>query len=158
MKSQNLNIFIIAIVIIVVIRVIVNILKKAGGTGLQDKIKRFFANLENYDSNQDVVIYDENGKVMNFRNSDFAVDDSQEVVIYDENGMVISSPPPPPPVYKAAKAPEVSRTVIVEEVESEEAEAEAEAGMYHDFIRSSGGSAIVIQEILGKPLALRHTK
>ena len=158
MRSQNLNIFIIAIVIIVVIRVIANLLKKVDGSGLQDKIKRFFANLENYNSNQDVVIYDENGKVMNFQNSDFSEDDSQDVVIYDENGKVISlPPPPPPPVYKPEKETEVSRTVFVEEVEREE-EPEADAEVYHDFIRSNGGSAIVIQEILGKPLALRHTK
>ena len=59
---------------------------------------------------------------------------------------------PPVPVYENKKAPKVT---VHKGYEIEADEAEAHAEMYHDFIRSNGGSAIVVQEILGKPVALR---
>jgi len=144
--------------IIIAIIVIVSWLKNLdpeGNSSLEKLVKNGLANVlgeQNSSGNaSEVKIYDENGNVMNFQNNTVPQKDTQNTIIYDEVGNVMSAAVPPlsqeEPIImkKAAKRAEV---VIDEE--------EEHASMYHDFIRSNGGSSIVIQEILGKPAALRE--
>lgn len=151
------TIFIIVIVIIVIISWIRKIKEAGGNPDFQEKLNRgllnLFGNKDDSDDLSQVKIYDENGNVINFQDDALTGEDTQGVVIYDEDGNVISSAPQP--VIKKKKAPEDPVNAVVKEVKSEEPEVTAHAEMYHDFIRSNGGSAIVIQEVMGKPLALR---
>jgi len=138
------------IIAIIVIVSWVKSLNPTGSSSLQSILNRGLANVLGEQDNSDVVkIYDENGNVINFNNN---YDYDQDVVIYDEDGNVMSANSPPVPVYENKKAAE---NKVVQEYDIE-LEAEDHSEMYHDFIRSNGGSAIVIQEILGKPAALRN--
>ncbi|MCK4982168.1 MAG: hypothetical protein KAS17_04540 [Victivallaceae bacterium] len=144
--------------IIIAIIVIVSWIKSLNPTGsssLQSILNRGLANVLGEQNNFDdsIKIYDENGNVINFQNNTVANNNTQDVIIYDEDGNVMSANSPPVPVYENKK---VSETKVSQEYEIEVDEAEAHADMYHDFIRSNGGSAIVVQEILGKPAALRN--
>lgn len=142
--------------IIIAIIVIISWVKSLNSTGdssLQSILNRGLANVlgeqNNSDSSSEVKIYDENGNVINFQNNTITNNNTQDVVIYDEDGNVMAANSPPVPVYENKKVPE-------KELGQEyEIEVEAHSEIYHDFIRSNGGSAIVIQEILGKPVALR---
>ena len=143
--------------VIIAIIVIVSWIKSLnpnGDSNLQSALNRGLANIlgeqNNSDSSDGIKIYDENGNLINFQDNNVVSDNTQDVVIYDEDGNIMSANSPPVPVYENKKAPK-------EELGQEyEIEAEAHSEMYHDFIRSNGGSAIVIQEILGKPAALRN--
>ena len=146
--------------IIIAIIVIVSWVKSLNSTGsssLQSILNRGLANVlgeqNDFDNSSEVKIYDENGNVINFQNNTVVNNNTQDVIIYDEDGNVMSANSPPVPVYENKK---VSETKVSQEYEIEVDEAEAHSDMYHDFIRSNGGSAIVIQEILGKPAALRN--
>ena len=141
------------IIAIIVIVSWVKSLNPTGSSSLQSILNRGLANVlgeqNDFDNSSEVKIYDENGNVINFQNNTVVNNNTQDVIIYDEDGNVMSANSPPVPVYENKKAPE-------KEIEQEyEIEVEAHSEMYHDFIRSNGGSAIVIQEILGKPAALR---
>jgi len=144
--------------IIIAIIVIVSWLKSldpSGNSSLEKLVKKGLANIlgeENSSANSsEVKIYDENGNVISFQNNTVPQTDTQNTIIYDEDGNVMSTAAPPlsreePIIMK--KATKRAEVVIDEE--------EKHASMYHDFIRSNGGSSIVIQEILGKPVALRE--
>ena len=161
------TIFTIVFFAIIIINIIIK-LKSAEGSGLQERLNRGLAELLNknsaggdYDTDQ-VKIYDENGNEINFGVEPEPVNSGfDDVVIYDEDGNIMSpnltSTPPPPPVKKA-KQPIIKASTEVETIEEmgeSEIEPETDAEMYREFISSNGGSAIVIQEILSKPLALR---
>jgi len=142
------------IIAIIVIISWVKSLNPTGDSSLQSIVNRGLANLlgeqNNSDNPNEVKIYDENGNVINFQDNTIANNNTQDIVIYDEDGNVMAANLPPVPVYENKKVPE-------EELEQEyDIEVEAHSEKYHDFIRSNGGSAIVIQEILGKPVALRN--
>jgi hypothetical protein len=143
------------IIAIIVIVSWVKSLNPTGNSSLQSILNRGLANVlgeqNNFDDSSEVKIYDENGNVINFQNNTVANNNTQDVIIYDEDGNVMSANSPPVPVYENKKAPE---TKVSQEYGSEEDD--AHANIYHDFIRSNGDSAIVIQEILGKPAALRN--
>ena len=160
------TIFTIVFFAIIIINIIVK-LKSAEGSGLQEKLNRGIAELIRKNSaggdynTDEVKIYDENGNEINFgaepepepMGSGF-----NDVVIYDEDGNIMSPnlTPTPPPVIKAKQPKIKSSTVkVMEEVDETGTGTETDAEMYRDFISSNGGSAIVIQEILSKPLALR---
>ena len=124
-------------------------------SSLQEKLNRGLAQLlgEQNDSvdTSDVKIYDENGNVINFQNNAVTNNNKeQDVVIYDEDGNVMSAAPSSPVNNEPAPVKKLTKEAV-----SEIDEAEEHASMYRDFIRSNGGSAIVVQEILGKPTALR---
>jgi hypothetical protein len=141
------------IIAIIVIISWVKSLNPTGDSSLQSIVNRGLANLLGEQNNSadpnEVKIYDENGNVINFQNTTIANNNTQDVVIYDEDGNVMAANLPPVPVYENKKAPEV------ELGQEYDIEVEAHSEMYHDFIRSNGGSAIVLHEILGKPAALR---
>ena len=149
-------IFGIIIAIIVIVSWVKN-LDPQGGSSLQSIVNRGLANILGEQNSSidtsEVKIYDENGNIINFQNDTRAGDDMQDVIIYDEKGMVINDNSPPVPVYENKKAPKAN---LAYGEETEVQEAEDHANMYHDFIRANGGSSIVIQEILGKPAALRN--
>lgn len=147
------TIFGVIIAIIVIVSWIKNLDPK-GGSSLQNIINRGIANVlgeqnSSTADSSDVKIYDEYGNLINFQNNTVIKNSSEDVVIYDEDGNVMS---PGPPLNKNDIPPE--KTTLQEPAQVVE-EAECHADMYHDFIRSNGSSAIVIQEILGKPAALR---
>ena len=145
------TIFAIIMVIIVIVSWIRKISAAEGGSNLSEKLLKLLANQNDSEDFSEVKIYDENGNLLNTRSDDA----SQEVVIYDEDGNVISAALPQP-VIKKKKVPEVPvKNTVVEKAENKEFETGSKAEMYHDFIRANGGSAIVIQEVMGKPLALR---
>lgn len=159
------TIFTIVFFAIIIINIITK-LKSAEGAGLQEKLNRGLAELirkssgsEDYNTDE-VKIYDENGNEINFGaepKTEPVSSDLNDVVIYDEDGNIMSlnaTPASVPPLVEDAIQPQVKVSkehVVVEEVD----ETETDAEMYRDFIRSNGGSAIVIQEIMSKPLALR---
>ncbi|MBU8901840.1 MAG: hypothetical protein KOO69_03790 [Victivallales bacterium] len=147
-------IFGIIIAIIVIVSWVKN-LNPQGDSSLQSIVNRGLANIlgEQNNDTSEVKIYDENGNIINFQNDTETGDDMQDVIIYDEQGMVMTDNSQPAPVYENKKAPEAN---LAYETESEAIDTEDHANMYHDFIRSNGGSSIVIQEILGKPAALRE--
>ncbi|MFA6715902.1 MAG: hypothetical protein WCS27_11045, partial [Victivallaceae bacterium] len=100
-----------------------------------------------------VKIYDEDGNVLNFGDDvdgDVKID---KTVVYDEDGNVMS-PAASLSVHPYKKSKTQPETVMPSPPENPEPEDAAE--MYRDFIRNNGGSAIVIQEILSKPVALRN--
>jgi hypothetical protein len=161
------TIFTIVFFAIVSINIIVK-LKSAEGSGLQEKLNRGLAELIRKSSaggdynTDEVKIYDENGNEINFGGeSGFEPErsDLNDVVIYDEDGNVMSpnsAPVSVPPPLKKAQPPEVKASTEHKVIkEADETEIETDAEMYRDFISSEGGSAIVIQEIMSKPLALR---
>ena len=125
-------------------------------SSLQEKLNRGLAQLLGEQNNSvdtsDVKIYDENGNVINFQNNAVTNNnkEQQDVVIYDEDGNVMSAASPLPVHEEPAPVKKLTKEAV-----SEIDEAEEHASMYRDFIRSNGGSAIVVQEILGKPAALR---
>ena len=147
------TIFSIIIAIIVIIGWIKN-LNPQDRSSLQSVLNRGLAGLlgeqNDSDGHDEVKIYDENGNLINFQNTTVATNNTQDVLVYDEDGNVISANSPQVSVYENKKNPEPAQII-----EHGEDEAEAHADMYHDFIRSNGGSAIVIKEILGTPVALR---
>ena len=147
------TIFGVIIAIIVIVSWIKNLDSK-GNSSLQNILNRGFANIlgEQNDSvnTSDVKIYDENGNVINFQNNAVTNSKEQDVVIYDEDGNVMSAAPPSPVNNEPEPVKKITKDAI-----SEIDEAEEHASMYRNFIRSNGGSAIVVQEILGKPAALR---
>ena len=159
------TIFTIVFFAIIIINIITK-LKSGEGAGLQDRLNRGLAELirkssgsEEYNTDE-VKIYDENGNEINFGAEPESVrSDLNDVVIYDEDGNVMSldsTPAQVSPQVEKAKQPKIKASkehVAIEEVDDEEGDTDAE--MYRDFIRSNGGSAIVIQEIMSKPLALR---
>ena len=148
------------IIAVIVIASWLRSLNSEGGSGLQSILNRGLANIMGEQNNpvdtSDVKIYDENGNVINF-NGNVSDNSSQDVIIYDEDGNVMSAKPlasKPPPLNKNDIIPE--NTTSEKTIHAiEETESNADAEMYHEFITSNGGSAIVIQEILGKPVALR---
>jgi len=147
------TIFTIIIVIVVIVNAIKN-LNPDDKSSLQDKLNRklaqMFGEQNNSVNSNEVKIYDENGNIINFQNNNGADELMDETIIYDEDGNVMNTDSPPVPVYEAEAIPE-KRVASEPEIN----EVEAHADLYHDFIRSNGGSSIVIQEILGKPAALR---
>jgi len=153
------------IIAIIVITAFIRNLDPKSGSSLQSILNRGLANILGEQNNSidtsDVKIYDENGNVINFQRN-IPDNSSQDVIIYDEDGNVMSAKPlapkplasKPPPLNKNDEIPE--STTSEKNIHAvEEAESNTEAEMYHNFITSNGGSAIVIQEILGKPVALR---
>lgn len=148
------------IIAVIVIVSWVRSLNSEGGSSLQSILNRGLANILGEQNNpvdtSDVKIYDENGNVINFHDN-VSDNSSRDVIIYDEDGNVMSAKPlasKPPPLNKNDIIPE--STTIEKTIHAiEETESNADAEMYHEFITSNGGSAIVIQEILGKPVALR---
>ncbi|MDD5728946.1 MAG: hypothetical protein PHV59_10320 [Victivallales bacterium] len=123
--------------------------KSAGNQELQEKLSRGFASLfqpPETASESEVKIYDENGNVINLGSGEA---DTEKTVIYDENDNIIS--------LKTSLAEQAEEVVAATTVKAapEEEEPESDAEMYRDFICGNGGSAIVVQEILAKPLALR---
>ncbi len=151
-------IFGIIIAIVVIIGFIRN-LDPQSGSSLQSILNRGLANILGEQNTpvdtSDVKIYDENGNVINFQNNT-SDDSSQGVIIYDEDGNVMAAKPleSKTPLNKNDMVPESTTSEkTIHAIEENESNANAE--MYHDFITSNGGSAIVIQEIMGKPVALR---
>ncbi|MDD5598921.1 MAG: hypothetical protein PHV82_13315 [Victivallaceae bacterium] len=148
-------------IIFVVIAIVSWIKKVSSGpdnSGLQAKLNKRLINIlagkENPENLDEVKIYDENGNEINFGDDADTGGKNGETVIYDEDGNVMS-PVPPPPVHlhkKPQTQPEAAIPSAPENAEPEDA-----AEMYRDFIRNNGGSAIVIQEILSKPVALRNS-
>ena len=144
------------IIALIVIVSWVKSLNLQGNSSLQSILNRGLANIlgeqNSFTDTSEVKIYDENGNIINFQNNTGAGDDMQDVIIYDEKEMVMNDNSPPVPVCGNRKVSDVD---LAYEEENEVQEAEDYANMYHDFIRSHGGSSIVIHEILGKPAALR---
>lgn len=147
-------IFGLIIAIIVIVSWIKN-LDPQERSGLQDKLNRSLAQIlgeQNSSSDlSEVKIYDENGNVINFQNDTVADNNEQDIVIYDEDGNVVSALVPPP----FNKNDSIPESTTLQEAANAVEEVESHADMYRDFIRSNGGSSIIIQEILGKPAALR---
>ncbi len=147
------TLFGIIIAIIVIVSWIKNLDPK-GSSSLQSILNRGLANVLGEQNNSadtsDVKIYDENGNVINFQNNIVTDNSAEDVVIYDEDGNVMAPGSPP-----LAKKEPIPVKEFAQEAVSDLDEAEEHANMYRDFIRSNGGSAIVVQEILGKPAALR---
>jgi S-adenosylmethionine hydrolase len=140
--------------VIIAIIVIVSFLKNLDpkdNSGLQNILGNLLGEQNNSDNSGEVKIYDENGNVINFQNNTVENNTMQEdIIIYDEVGNVMSSEPPS--INKNDIIPK--KTTFQEPVQVVE-ELASNADMYHEFIRSNGDSSIVIQEIIGKPIALR---
>jgi hypothetical protein len=148
------------IIAVIVIAAVIRNLDPKNGSSLQNILNRGLANILGEQNNSvdtsEVKIYDENGNVINFQ-SNVPDNSSQDVIIYDEDGNVMAAKPLAPKAPLLNKNDEIPESTTSEKAIHvvEETEANADAEMYHEFITSNGGSAIVIQEILGKPVALR---
>jgi uncharacterized protein YnzC (UPF0291/DUF896 family) len=150
--------------IIFAVIAVISWIKKANSQsdgGLQEKLNKglidLFRGNKNSEDLSEVKIYDENGNEITFNSNAGSSRKSAETVIYDEDGNVMSlnsSSPSPPPV-RLQKKPKAKKAEAVVQAAEESTEPENNAEMYRDFIRGNGGSAIVIQEILSKPVALR---
>ena len=145
------TIFGIIIAIIVIVAWIKNLDPKSN-SGLQSILANILGEQNDPVDTNEVKIYDENGNVISFQSNTAASNSMQDIIIYDENGKVMSTASAPPPIHKNDITPE--KTTVQEPAHVME-EVESHADMYHEFINSNGGSAIVIQEILAKPAALR---
>ncbi|MDD5726933.1 MAG: hypothetical protein PHV59_00075 [Victivallales bacterium] len=128
---------------------IARLIKKAGSEGVLNRFAELLK--ESQAESAGVRIYDENGRPINSSGSGAEWEETQQAVIYDEDGNVMIPRPRPPKERIETPEPEVVR-------EAETPVTEPDAERYREFIRANGGSAIVIREILDKPLALRQIK
>lgn len=147
--------------IIIAVVVIVSWIRKSSpdASGPQEKPHKGFLDLLGGEKSSDdldkVRIYDENGNEITFNSNAGTRRKSAKAktIIYDENGNVLSAVSPSP--VRLRKKPEAPPPEAVAEAAEEAAEPKSTAEIYRDFIHGNGGSAIVIQEILSKPVALR---